>query len=73
MPKKSLKQEIADNIMEIRRKLGLTQDAFCSRYNQFAPKHLKINRSTLSKYESGDIMPPADKYLKILEMEDKIL
>jgi transcriptional regulator with XRE-family HTH domain len=56
---------IGAEIKSIRKKLGLTQEQFCVMINKKAPQHVKIERSVLSKYENGVIMPPAIMYAKI--------
>lgn len=59
---------IAEEVRDIRRSLGLTQEKFCDLFNRTEPVDVQINQSALSRYESGDVMPPADKFAKILGM-----
>lgn len=51
---------IPDSIKTVRKQLGLTQAEFA--------RMLNICKSNISKYENGQIMPPADVYLTIKKL-----
>jgi transcriptional regulator with XRE-family HTH domain len=60
--------KVSERIKKIRHSLGLTQREFCRLYNRTKPRSLTIKQSLLSRYERGDVTPPADKYSKILDL-----
>ena len=59
---------IAEKIKNTRLSMNLTQRQFCALFNARPPKELNLKQSLLSRYESGEVTPPADKYNKILEL-----
>ena len=59
---------IGESIRKPRRALDLTQEQLVDLFNNSAPFELRLSRNNLSKYETGDVMPPADKYLKLMSI-----
>ena len=66
-----MSSEIAHTILSVRAALGLTQAQFCAVYNATEPRRLRIHQSVLSRYENGRVIPPTDKYLKLLDLLEK--
>lgn len=62
----------AETIKAIREALRFTQTQFCTYYNHSEPTDLKIDQPLLSKYETGDVVPPGDKMLKFLSLAPKV-
>ena len=71
MTRDDLRKRIARKIKRVRKKLGMTQEAFCAFFNAKEPIDLRMNRENLCRYESETnlIMPEADRYEKILMLE----
>ena len=63
---------VAETIKGIREALKLTQTQFCALFNTLEPLNLKIDQPLLSKYESGDVVPPGDKYQKFLNLAPRV-
>ena len=61
------KNQIAENIKQVRTSLGLTQEAFAEAFNAI-DDGLKTSRLGILKYEKGINIPPGDKYVKIMNM-----
>jgi transcriptional regulator with XRE-family HTH domain len=61
--------KVALSIRKIRQSLRMTQSQFCALYNSVEPKELTIDQPLLSKYESGDVIPPGDKLLKFQSLK----
>ena len=58
-----METNLAEYVKRIRRKYGLTQEAFGSL--------LGVGRSTITNYESGFIKPSTKIYIKLQELEKK--
>lgn len=61
---------VAEIIRIARQQTGLTQEQFCAMIGAAKPFCIQISRRNLSKYETGENIPPADKYLKILRVSE---
>ena len=64
--------DVAAFIRRARETTRLTQEEFTRQLDTSEPVALRINRVTLSKYENGVIVPPADKFLKIMHVARRI-
>ena len=58
-----METNLAEYVKRIRRKYGLTQEAFGSL--------LGVGRSTITNYESGFIKPSTKIYIKLQELEKR--
>ena len=61
-------EKVGEHTKSIRTALGLTQEDFAKKFNRKAPVKLVITRILVSKYERGEVRMPADKYLKMKDM-----
>ena len=61
------KNQIAEDIKQVRASLGLTQEAFAEAFNAI-DDGLTTSRLDILKYEKGINIPPGDKYVKIMNM-----
>ena len=55
---------IKEQIKSVRKQLDMTQEQVA--------KILGVSTPTISRYESGIIVPPADKFLKIMSLPESI-
>ena len=62
------RMNVPETIRYIRYNMKLNQTDFCDLYNEWDPKQLRLNQPTLSRYETGLVMPPADKFAKIQDL-----
>ena len=60
-----METNLAEYVKRIRRKYGLTQEAFGSL--------LGVGRSTITNYESGFIKPSTKIYIKLQELEKSLI
>lgn len=65
-----IRRQIGLEIRSIRQGRGLTLDRFVKKFNDADPRDLTISRSSLHKYETGDIRISAEKFQKILTLGD---
>ena len=66
-----MKITIAQDIRQVRKALGLSQRAFAQLFNRRAPIGLKTHSRNISKYETGKMACPTDKYLKFMSLKPK--
>lgn len=59
---------IGQDIRKARRSLGLSQSVFLRLYNHSVEPRHRITQATLSRYETGSVIPPADKYIRLLSL-----
>ena len=59
---------IPEKIKMVRESLRLTQNQFVALFNATEPKEVTLSQSLLSRYEAGTVIPPGDKFNKILEL-----
>ena len=64
-----MEKPVSKEILETRKRLGLTQAQFARLYNKSIPKNSHTSREDISKYERGISDPPASKYLKFLTLK----
>lgn len=58
------KTKISDTFRRVRKALGITQETFA--------KMLGRSRVSISTYETGTVVPPADVYEKVLRLQDSL-
>lgn len=62
---------ISEEILDKRLSTGLTQENFAKLLNVVEPLEIRLSRHQIGLYERGKVMPPADKYRKIMKFKLK--
>ncbi len=67
------KTKIGQQIKDIRKALGLTQQGFADRFNSICSANLATTRADIARYETGRNSIPAEKYVVFMSLQNTTL
>lgn len=64
------KKRIGQQIKDVRKALGLTQQSFADLFNSKCPANLATTRADIARYETGRNSVPAEKYVVFMTLTE---